>query len=347
MDKTFSVALLSYGMSGKVFHAPFISTHDGFRLTGAWERSKKQIESDYPGAQSFDSLEELLSAPIDLVVVNTPTSTHFEYAKQALEAGKHVVVEKAFTTTAAEAIALAELANKVNRSIAVFQNRRWDSDFLAVREVLASGKIGEVVEAQFGYDRYNPALSAKAHKEIPSAGAGVLKDLGPHLIDQALVAFGVPEAVFADLRITREHSQVNDYFELLLYYPRTRVRLHSGYFNREPIPAYVIHGTHGSFHHHRTDVQEAQLQAGVKTNLADWGVDASTGLLHCMDGTSARREELQTPPGNYMKFYDGVYQCLSNGSPMPVTAQDGINVMQIIEAAELSAREGRLVRLTA
>ena len=340
-----STALLSYGMSGKVFHAPFIHAHPGFHLMGAWERSSEKIALDYPGTVRFSSLEEVLRSDAQLVVVNTPTSTHFSFALAALQAGKDVIVEKAFTSTLSEAIDLAQAARRHGRKIAVFQNRRWDSDFLSVRQMLASGKIGELVEAQFSYDRFSPGLSAKAHKEIPSPGSGVLRDLGPHLIDQALTCFGLPQAVFADIRITRQQSQVDDYFELLLYYPAFRVRLHSGYFNREPLPAYVLHGTRGSFHHHRTDVQEAALQAGKKPGSEDWGKDPATGLLHWMAGTAAVREEIHTPAGNYMQFYEGVWQAIRNNAPMPVSAADGVEVMQVIDAAGRSAAEGRVIPL--
>lgn len=338
-------ALLSYGMSGRVFHAPFLFAHPGFKLTGAWERSADKITQDYPGTRRFNTFEEVLNSDAQLVVVNTPTSTHFSYALAALKAGKDVVVEKAFTATLAEAEQLEAAATSHGRQITVFQNRRWDSDFLAVRQVLASGKIGALVEAQFSYDRYSPGLSIKAHKEIPSPGAGVLRDLGPHLIDQALTCFGLPDAVFADIRITREQSQVDDYFEVLLYYPSFRVRLHSGYFNREPLPAYVLHGMLGSFHHHRTDVQEYALQAGQKPDSENWGADTSTGILHWMNGTSAVREEIATPAGNYMRFYDGVWQALTAGEAMPVTAPDGTAVMRVIDAAGRSAATGAVIPL--
>ena len=145
--------------------------------------------------------------------------------------------------------------------------------------------------------------------------------------------------------MTREHSQIEDYLEIILYYPELRVRLHSGYFNREPVPGYVVHGTNGSFHHHRTDVQETQLQGGMLPTHPDYGKDGSTGLLHYMEQTTAIREETPTPSGNYMAFYDGVYQALAGNTIMPVTAEDGIRVMTIVDAAERSVREGRLVRL--
>jgi scyllo-inositol 2-dehydrogenase (NADP+) len=341
-------ALLSFGMSGRVFHAPFIQLHPGFKLVGAWERTKKNIGDHYPSTKSYASLEEVLADPvIDLVIVNTPTYTHYEYAKKTLMAGKHAVVEKAFTATVAEALELMELSQSQGKKISVFQNRRWDSDFKTVQQIIHHGFLGEIVEATFSYDRYNPALSPKEHKEKPSAGAGILKDLGPHLIDQALVLFGMPRSVFADIRITRKHSQVDDYFQLLLYYPTHRVRLHSGYFFREPGPSFIVHGTKGSFLKTRADVQEARLQAGQKPSTGEWGLEPESeqGLLHTEKDGKVVREKVKSLPGNYLTYYEGVYQAITENQPMPVDANDGINVMRIIEAAIKSNLEQRVILL--
>lgn len=335
-------ALLSYGMSGKVFHAPFISLHPGLELKGSWERSKKLIQADYPGVTSYATMEDVLDArDIELVVVNTPTYTHFDYAKKVLEAGKHCVVEKAFTGNAAEAEELKALANKKGVKLSVFQNRRWDSDFKTVKKIVESGVLGELVEATFAYDRYNSALSYKVHKETPSAGSGIVKDLGPHLIDQALYLFGVPDKIFADVMITRATSQVDDYFEVLFYYKTFRVRLHSGYFVKEPVPSYVVHGKLGSFLKTRADVQEARLQAGEKPTKEGWNEpDTERGLLH----TNVRRT-VDTLPGNYYAYYDGVYDSIANDKAMPVTADDGINVMKVIDAVYLSSKNGKVVSI--
>lgn len=275
-------ALLSYGMSGKVFHAPFLTIHPGFELMGSWERSKKLIQADYPEVKSYPTIDDVLSDDIELVVVNTPVGTHFEYAKKVLLAGKHALVEKAFTTTVAEAQELAALAKEKGLKLAVFQNRRWDSDFKTVQKVISDGVLGELVEAEFHFDRYNPNLSPKQHKETANSGAGILKDLGPHLIDQALCLFGLPKAVFADIRITRAHSLVDDWIDILLFYPDFRVRLKASFFVREANPAYTIQGKKGSFLKPRGDVQEDELKLGKKPNLDTWGTesDANQGLLH-------------------------------------------------------------------
>ena len=253
--------LLSYGMSGKVFHAPFLELHPGFELIGAWERSKKLIQEDFPLVKSYASFDALLNDNVDLVIVNTPVDTHFEYAKKALLAGKHVLVEKAFTTTVAEAEELQEIAEEKGLKLAVFQNRRWDSDFKTVKDIFDKNILGEIVEAEIHFDRYNPNLSLKAHKENPNPGAGILKDLGPHIIDQALCLFGFPEGLFADVRMTRSDSKVDDWFDIVLYYPAFRVRLKAGFFVREPLPSYILHGKKGSFLKSRGDIQEDELKA--------------------------------------------------------------------------------------
>lgn len=346
--KTINAALLSYGMSGHVFHAPFIHLHPGFALLGAWERSTRKIQQHYPEVQSYASMEAILEdQQVDLVVVNTPTLTHYDYAKKALQAGKHVVVEKAFTSTTDEAIELKNIADKMGLKLAVFQNRRWDSDFSTVKQVIEQGLIGDVVEANFGFLRYAPQLSPKAHKEKPSGGAGILKDLGPHVIDQALLLFGMPQSVFADIAITRPHSEVDDYFDLLLGYEGFRVHLKGGYFFREPGASYVVHGSRGSFRKSRGDVQEEQLKAGMKPDDPQYGIEPESeeGLLHTVLDGKTIRKNIHTLPGDYKAYYEAVYQSIANHRPEPVSAQDGVNVMQIIDAAFASAKQGRRISI--
>jgi predicted dehydrogenase len=341
-------ALLSYGMSGKVFHAPFLELHPGFELMGSWERSKKLIQEEYPEVKSFPSLESILEdKSIDLVIVNTPVATHFEYAKKVLLAGKHAVVEKAFTTTIAEAQELAALAKEKNLKLSVFQNRRWDSDFKTVKKIVEDKMLGEIVEAEFHFDRYNPVLSPKQHKETANSGAGILKDLGPHIIDQALYLFGLPNAVFADIRITREGSLVDDYIDILLYYSDFRVRLKASFFVRELNPSYVIHGKKGSFLKPRGDVQEDELKLGKKPNFDTWGKEPKSieGTLHTESEGKIIYEKVPTLRGNYYDFFDGVYKSITYNTLEPVTAQDGVNVMQIIESAIHSSEQKKAIYL--
>lgn len=342
-------ALCSFGMSGWVFHAPFIHLHQGFELYAVFERTKNLGEEKYPGIKTFHSLEAMLAdEAIELVIVNTPNYTHFDYAKQALLAGKHVIVEKPFTNTVAEAEELIALAAKQNKKLSVYQNRRWDSDFKTVQKVLQQKLLGEVVEAEIHFDRFNEALSYKLHKETPGPGAGILYDLGPHLIDQALQLFGMPEAVFADTTNLRPISKVDDYVELILFYNNLRVRLKSGYLVRELLAGYIFHGTKGSFIKPRADVQEVDLQKGKNLTDADWGTEpeAGKGLLHTdKDGQNIIREYISSEKGNYMDYYNGIYDALRNNKPLPVTAEEGLNVVRIIEAAFTSVAKKRIILL--
>jgi len=340
-------ALLSYGMSGKVFHAPFLELHPGYQLLGSWERSKKLIQEDYPNVKSYHALEAVLEDDVDLVVVNTPVGTHFEYAKKVLLAGKHAIVEKAFTTTVAEAQELAALAREKGVKLSVFQNRRWDSDFKTVQQIISDGVLGDIVEGEFHFDRYNPNLSPKQHKETANSGAGILKDLGPHLIDQALYLFGFPNAVFADVRITREHSLVDDCIDIVLYYDTFRLRLKASFFVREAIPAYQVHGKKGSFLKPRGDVQEDDLKLGKKPNLDSWGKEPTEkeGLLHTNIDGIIMNGKIPTLHGNYYAFFDGVYNSIASDTVEPVTAQDGVRVMQIIEAAIQSSELKKVIDL--
>lgn len=335
-------------MSGTVFHAPFITLHPGFNLYAVWERSKNLSKEKYPEVKVYRTYEEMLADPeIELVIVNTPSFTHYEYAKQALLAGKNVIVEKPFTATVAQAKELVALSKERNLKLSVFQNRRYDSDFMTVQDIVRQGVLGDILEAELHYDRYNLILSPKAHKETPGPAVGCLYDLGPHLIDQALTLFGMPLRVFADLMITRPGSLVNDYFEILLYYPKMRVRLKSGYMVREPFPSFVIHGSKGSFLKSRADVQETWLQAHRSPAEKDWGKEdeSARGLLHTEINGEVVKKYIPSFHGNYMLYYDGIYQALREGKPLNVSGQDGIHVISIIEAAILSSASKQVVDL--
>ena len=343
-----NTALCSFGMSGWVFHAPFVSVRPGFNFYGVWERTKNLAQEKYPGIKTFRTLEDLLADKnVELVVVNTPSVTHYDYAKQVIQAGKHLIVEKPFTATVEQAEELIELANKKKVKLSVYQNRRYDSDYRTVKKILDEGWLGNIVEAEIHYDRYVPALSYKTHKEIPTPGVGCLYDLGSHLIDQAIQLFGMPLALFADLTINRPNSKVDDYFDLKLFYPNHRVILKSSYYVREAMPGYQFHGTVGSFIKHKTDVQETDLQAQKKPGGDDWGIEPEDqrGLLHTEKDGKVFREFIPSAKGNYGDYYDGVYNAIRNNAPMPVTGEDGMKVIQVIEAAIKSNKEKKVIEL--
>ena len=346
--KPINTAICSFGMSGWVFHAPFISTHSGFHFYAVWERSKNLAQEKYPAVKTYRILEEVLADDaIELVVVNTPNTTHYDYTKQALLAGKHVVCEKPFTVTVAQAEELIALADEKKLKLSVFQNRRYDSDYKTIKSVLDQKLLGTIVEAEFHFDRFKEEISPKAHKEVPMKGTGALYDLGSHLIDQALQLFGMPTAVFADIAVMRPVSQVDDYFEVLLYYPSSRVRIKGSYQVREALPGYVLHGSKGSFIKPKTDMQEAQLQAGMLPTDAAYGIEPETekGLLHTEVDGNIIKEYIPSHNGNYTDYYEGIYQAIRNNAPLPVTATEGMQVIKIIEAAFKSSEEKRVIEL--
>lgn len=347
-DRPVVAGLCAYGMSGQVFHAPFLHAMKQFSLHGVVERHAKKAAETYPEVRSYDSIETMLADPaIELVIANTPNVDHYAHACQALRAGKHVVVEKPFSVTSTQAREMVELARQQGRSLMAFQNRRWDSDFLAVQAVVGQQKLGPLIEAEFHYDRYKPVLSDKMHKETAALGTGIIFDLGPHLIDQAICLFGAPEKVFAVLRSCRPGSVVNDYFDISLLYPSLTVRLKSSLLVLEPLPAYVLHGTDGSFVKSRADIQEAALQQGISPDAPDWGREppSESGVLHTWGQGGEANERLASPLGNYASFFSGLYRHLREGAPAPVPLADSLLNIRIIEAALESSRAQAVVAL--
>ena len=323
-------------MSGKTFQAPFLHVNPGFEFYSVWEREKDLAKTIYPDIRVCRTLEELLADPaVELVIVNTPNYTHYEYGKKALEAGKHVIIEKPFTVTEKEGLELIALAGQKGVKLSSYQSRRFDSDYRTVKRVVDSGVLGKIVEAEIHYDRFTPALSPKVHKETPGPGRGLLYDLGSHLIDQALQLFGDPQAVFADLFIIRDNSQVDDYMEVLLYYPGLRIRLKSSYLVREPLPAYSFFGHKGTFLKTRADVQEKHLLAGEMPGGPAWGVEPESeqGLLHTELEGKVVREKVPTERGNAMDYFDGIYKGIRENAPLPVTAEQGVKIIRVIEKA--------------
>ena len=343
-----NTALVSYGMSGRVFHAPFIDLNPDFNLVGSWERSQKNIQARYPHTTSFDSYEEILNDPsIHLVIVNSPNDTHYEYTKRALLAGKHVVTEKAFTVTVAEAEELDTLAKKLNLKLAVYHNRRYDADFLTLQKLIKEDAIGEFLDIQISFERYRTTLSPKVHKETNTPGSGVLYDLGPHLIDQALLLSGMPISVFADIRTTRKVGKVDDYFTLLLYYPNHRILLTSGMVYMQQLPAYKIYGTKGCFIKQRADIQEDDLLAGKKPNTPNWGVEAKEkwGVLSTDTEGKISTEVIPSLAGNYGTFYDKMANAINHNEPLPTSAKHGTDIIRILEAARASFAAGKTIEL--
>ncbi|MCA6068873.1 Gfo/Idh/MocA family oxidoreductase [Chryseobacterium sp. RG1] len=346
------VGLCAFGMSGKVFHAPFLKEHPGFFMSAVVERSKEESKEKYPDAVIYRSVEEMLNnSDVELVVVNTPVQTHFEYAKMALNAGKNVIVEKPFTVTLAEAEALVKLADEKGLFLSVYQNRRFDRDYLQVQKIIQDKKIGNLKEVEIRFDRFRTEASGKQHKENPEqTGSGSLHDLGSHLIDQATQFFGSPQKLFADIFSMKGKEFANDYFEILLFYPNElRVRLKSSVFSKEAHYAYIFHGDKGSFLQERTDDQENELVAGAIPEYGkEWTkpLQEADGILNFINENSETERILTySEAGNYMNYYQQIYEYMVFGYALPSPGQEVIQNMKIIEAAEESAKEGKIINL--
>lgn len=341
MAQPIGVGLVGFGISATVFHAPFFATLPEYKLVAVLERSKNESSKRYPGVRVVRTLEALAAdADVELIVITTPNETHFPYAKAALLAGKHVVVEKPFTNTTAEAGELIELAAAAGKVLSVYQNRRYVSDFLTIRDLLDRQLLGPVHEFEGHYDRYRAEARPQAWREHELPGSGILYDLGAHLLDQALYLFGLPKAITADIRRQRPHARVDDYFDLRLDYGFNKVILHAGMLVREAGPRYMIHGTDGSFIKYGEDPQEARLRAGELPAGNDWGREPEElyGLLHTVTDGKLVREKWPSQAGNYGLYYQHLYETIRLGAPLKERPEHGYNTVRMIELAFESHR---------
>lgn len=333
-------ALLSYGMSGEVFHGPLLEAHAGFEIVTVMQRNPaKTPRHTYRLVNDYRDI--LNDDRVDLVVVNTPNDSHYYYALQALQASKHVVVEKPFTVTVQEADELIALAKQQNKMLTVFQNRRWDADFLTVRKVLEAGLLGKLVECEIHYDRYRNYIEANTWKEEAQPGTGILYNLGSHLIDQALVLFGMPRYADARIGVQRPGGRVDDFFDIRLAYDGFLVILKSSYLVREPGPRFILHGTEGSFLKGGIDPQEQALKDKKIPGTPGWGVEEKRwwGKLNTTVGDEHIEGPYETVPGNYLSFYENVYDALVHGVSLAVKAEEARNVILVIEACQESNRK--------
>ncbi|HMD67228.1 MAG TPA: oxidoreductase [Chitinivibrionales bacterium] len=350
MSKVVSVGLVGYGMAGRVFHAPLISSVPGLRLVSVVERHGETSRERYPDvAVVKDAFELFYNEGIDLVVIAAPNAAHYELARAALLSGKHVVADKPFTVLSSEARELIDLAKNRHKILSVFQNRRWDGDFLTVSQIARTQRVGRLVEFASSFDRFRPGLKPGAWREQPGPGAGVLYDIGPHLIDQALALFGMPKSLRADIRIQRDSGTTDDQFEVVLQYEALAVRLGAGMLAREPRPRFLLRGTRGSFVKHSLDPQEDALRRGGTPRDKGWGVEepARWGTIDTCESPDGRRETVETLPGRYQAFYENVYDAIVNGAALVVTPEQARDVVRIIELAMESSREGRTVEVPA
>ena len=344
------VGLVGFGLGGRVFHAPLISSVDGLELAAVVERSTNHAAERYPGITTCRSIDELLAdASIDLVVVSTPSGTHFEAARQILEAGKNLVVDKPMATTSAEIAQLIALAMARGVLLAPFHNRRWDSDFQTIQKLMLEGSLGRLVYLQSAFDRWSPGSMRRPWKDDPAQGGGILLDLGTHLADQALVLFGKPEAISADVVRerdgAREHENrgAEDSFTLRLRYPGLSVTLASNCLSALPRPRFHLRGTKGNFRKSGLDPQEAALSRVTRIGDGPWGEEpvATWGQLSVdVDGGLATYP-VAPVPGDYRLYYAGIRDALLGKTPPPVSAIEAWRVARLLEWARESSDQRR------
>lgn len=344
MSNKIKVGLVGWGISAKVFHAPFLKMSPHFEVTHMLERHNQQSKTVFPDADIVTSYDELIQQNIDLVVITTPNDTHYSYTLQALENGRHVVVEKPFTIHSREALLLANIAKQKNLVLAVYHNRRYVSDYLTIKKILDKKLLGDVHTFEAHYDRYRAEERPAAWREKPFPGSGILYDLGAHIIDQTLTLFGLPTFISADIRMQRLHAKAVDWFEVNLDYGSLQAKLKAGMLVREPGPRYLIHGTKGSFIKSGEDPQEAKLRAGEKPS-ADLGKEPEEiyGLLHTETDGKIVKENVVSETGDFGLFYEDVYNSLVHKKPFPVTPEQAYNVIKMIELAEESSQQKRTI----
>ena len=340
---TIRVALIGYGYAGRTFQAPLIRATRGLELVAVSSSRPERVAADLPGVEVVPSALELVaSSSVDLVVIATPPDSHVSLAAAALRAGRHVVVDKPMAPTLEEAREIAALARRSQRVLAVFQNRRWDGDFLALTDLLSRGVLGDVVHFESHFDRYRPLVRDR-WRERPGAGAGLWQDLGPHLVDQALQLFGLPERVMASLAAQRAGAQVDDWAHVVLEYTRLRVILHASVLVAAHSPRFIMHGQHASWIKYGLDAQEGQMVAALMPGDGSFPREGEHAVL--VDGATGAQKQTPLPPGDYPEFYARLRDAISGAGSNPVPPEQAVAVAAVIDTVIRSSAEGRAFAL--
>lgn len=348
MSDAIRTGVVGFGLAGQIFHAAVVNETPGMEVAAIVERSGSEAATKYPGARVCRTVEEMLEDPsVQLCVVATPNHSHRTLSEACLQAGRHVVVDKPLTLTSDDAAVLGRLAREKNVLLSAYHNRRWDGDYQTVVDLLKSGRLGEPILFESHFDRFRLAPKPNAWRETEAAGGGILFDLGPHLIDQALALFGTPTSLWADVRTTRVGSEVDDAFDIQLTYensPREELRklrvwLRSTMAAASPGARFTLHGTKGSFEKWGLDPQEASLKAGARFDDDEFGQDApkSWGLFTAPESSP---ETVQTLPGDYRKYYENVRDAIQGAAPLAVTVGAAWSVARLSELARESSRTG-------
>lgn len=336
MSRTIRAGVVGFGLGGSIFHAPFLHAIDGFELAAILQPHGNTAAQAYPHVSIVRTMDELLAQPdLELIAISTPPSTHFELAQQALQANKHVVIDKPFVATSDQARQLIELARARNRLLSVYQNRRWDGDFLTLQQLIAGGELGRLVSLESRFERYHPGVRAKQWQEKNLPGNGLLHDWGSHLVDQALTLFGTPEAIFADVRYDRDVTDINDGFTILLFYPRMRMRMNVTLLARSRGPRFVLHGTLGSYVKYGLDPQEQAMKDGMTLTDPHWGEEpeANWGKLTTTQDGEAVVRRVPTLPGDYRKYYENIRDAILGLAPLTVKPEHGWRTIRLFEMA--------------
>jgi scyllo-inositol 2-dehydrogenase (NADP+) len=345
------VGLIGFGLAGRSFHAPVIRAVTGLRLAAILQRNGKEAAEQYPDVRIVRTLDELFAIKeIRLVVIATPNDSHFPIARQCLVAGRDVLIDKPFTTTLEEAIALVQFANEQGRLLTVYQNRRYDGDFQAIVQLVASGNLGRVVRFESNYDRFRPQLRPGAWRERSGPGTGIFFDIAPHLIDHALLLFGLPTALTADIRMEREGAVADDAFDLAFHYPRNlRADLRSSILAAATRPRFLLHGTQGAFVKQSFDPQENNLRRSYIPSDTAWGAEPEEnwGLLTLSENGAINQRRIPSANCDYRDFYANLRDAILGNAKLAVTPQWALDVMRLLELARQSSNERRTVSVSA
>lgn len=347
MSQTVNTAIIGYGKSAKQFHVPLLKSIPDFKVSTVLQRSKDDALNDFENINIVRNLKDLLKDDsVDLVIITTPNHLHFEQAFDSLNADKHVVLEKPFTITTEESEKLIRIARVKKKVLTVFQNRRWDGDYLTLKKIVEEGQLGTILEFQSSYNRFRRLKKEEVWKESAVDGSGILYDLAPHLIDQSLQLFGLPEYIFADIRYQR-NGKADDWFTIDLYYSNLKVTLKAGMLVSDPTPRFVLRGVDGAYVKYGMDVQEEQLASGMNPNQKGWGEEPESdhGILYKNVNGSIQEHSIKTLKGNYANFYKDLREAIVNKQDPPVDPESAKNVIKIIERAIESNRSKKSIKI--
>ena len=336
------VGIIGFGYASRTFHVPLVMATEGLSLVAVSSRHPDEVKAALPDIECVASADDLLAIPdLDVVIIPTPNDTHFPLAKRAIENGLHVVVDKPFTLTTAQARELSNLAREKQVVLSVFHNRRWDGDFMTLKQVIGSGCLGDITSVEIRYDRYRPEVRQRWREQnIP--GGGLWFDLGPHLLDQAVQLFGMPESIQADIAVLRPSALSDDYAHASLFYPWGRIVLNASMLVATETPHYVVNGTNGGYIKYGLDVQEEQLKQGMQPGEAGWGVDDRDGYLLTRN-TQGELDQIRYDalPGDYRCYYSMLRDAIQGKGPNPVTSEEAANIIYLIEMGSMSSRQGQ------